>query len=248
MGIDLSQDYNAVFSSNDGPSSPIVFSLDSTDTISQSTNTSSSIHEENAAPALSSPDALSATNTDLSLSLSSKSKSSTTPICYNNGAAISSCVGIPYDKSFGQWIPQDSKDEMIMKMIPRVRELQNQLQEWTEWANQKVMQAARRLGNDKAELKTLRQEKDEVERLKKEKQSLEESTMKKLSEMENALRKAGGQVERANSALGRLEMENEALRKEMEAAQLRAAQSATSFQEVSTREKKTQMNFQSWEK
>lgn len=248
MGIDLSQDYNAVFSSNDGPSSPIVFSLDSTDTISQSTNTSSSIHEENAAPALSSPDALSATNTDLSLSLSSKSKSSTTPICYNNGAAISSCVGIPYDKSFGQWIPQDRKDEMIMKMIPRVRELQNQLQEWTEWANQKVMQAARRLGNDKAELKTLRQEKDEVERLKKEKQSLEESTMKKLSEMENALRKAGGQVERANSALGRLEMENEALRKEMEAAQLRAAQSATSFQEVSTREKKTQMNFQSWEK
>ncbi|KAH0992400.1 hypothetical protein GBA52_003883 [Prunus armeniaca] len=80
-----------------------------------------------------------------------------------------------------------------------VLDLQNQLQEWTEWANQKVMQAARRLSKDKAELKSLRQEKEEVERLKKEKQTLEENTMKKLSEMENALCKASGQVERANS-------------------------------------------------
>jgi chromosome segregation ATPase len=137
---------------------------------------------------------------------------------------------------------------MIMKLIPRARELQNQLQEWTEWANQKVMQAARRLGKDKAELKSLRQEKEEVERLKKEKQTLEESTMKKLTEMENALCKASGQVEIANSAVQRLEVENAALRQEMEAAKLRAVESAASCQEVSKREKKTLMKFQSWEK
>jgi chromosome segregation ATPase len=72
--------------------------------------------------------------------------------------------------------------------------------------------------------------------------------MKKLSEMENALCKASGQVERANSAVQRLQVENAGLRKEMEAAKLRAAESAASCQEVSKREKKTLMKFQSWEK
>jgi chromosome segregation ATPase len=161
---------------------------------------------------------------------------------------MSSYAGILYDKSLTRWVPRDKKDEMIMKLIPRARELQNQLQEWTEWANQKVMQAARRLGKDKAEFKSLRQEKEEVERLKKEKQTLEESTMKKLTEMENALCKASGQVEIANSAVQRLEVENAALRQEMEAAKLRAVESAASCQEVSKREKKTLMKFQSWEK
>lgn len=249
MGIDVTQDnVNTDLSSNDGPSTPTAFSLDSTDTITPSIDTSSSEHEANSIPAVSSPNALSATDTDLSLSLSSRSNSSTAPICCSSEVTNSSCIGIPYDKSMGQWMPQDRKDEKILKMVPRVRELQNQLQEWTEWANQKVMQAARRLSKDKTELKTLRQEKDEVDRLKKEKQSLEENTVKKLSEMENALCKAGGQVERANAAVRRLEMENSALRKEMEAAKLRATESAASFQEVSRREKKTQTKYQSWEK
>lgn len=72
--------------------------------------------------------------------------------------------------------------------------------------------------------------------------------MKKLSEMENALRKASGQVERANAAVRKLEVENAALSREMEDAKLHAAESAASCQEVSMREKKTQMKFQSWEK
>ncbi|KAK6130391.1 hypothetical protein DH2020_035896 [Rehmannia glutinosa] len=187
-------------------------------------------------------------DTELSLSFPSKSIANPMPISYSVEAANCSYLGSSNDKSLGQWAPQDRKDEMIMKLVPRVRELQNQLQEWTEWANQKVMQAARRLSKDKSELKTLRQEKEEVERLKKEKQTLEESTMKKLSEMENALCKASGQVERANSAVRRLEVENVALRREMEAAKLRAAESAASCQEVSKREKKTLMKFQTWEK
>nr|XP_016504387.1 PREDICTED: putative E3 ubiquitin-protein ligase RF298 [Nicotiana tabacum] len=66
--------------------------------------------------------------------------------------------------------------------------------------------------------------------------------------MENALCKASGQVERANAAVRRLEIENAVLRREMEAAKFRAAESAASCQEVSKREKKTLMRFQSWEK
>ncbi|KAI3698438.1 hypothetical protein L2E82_41983 [Cichorium intybus] len=189
-------------------------------------------------PSVDNPPALSETE----LSLSKAPKQNDVHVSNPNFSAM------PYDKSFQQWISHAKKDETIMKLVPRVHELQNQLQEWTEWANQKVMQAARRLGKDKAELKTLKLEKEEVERLKREKQTLEENTMKKLSEMENALCKASGQVERANSAVRRLKVENSNLRHEMEAANLRAAESAASCEEVSKREKKTLVQFQSWEK
>ncbi|KZV30461.1 hypothetical protein F511_33722 [Dorcoceras hygrometricum] len=170
-------------------------------------------------------------DTELSLSFPAKSAVNPLPIDHNIESANSATVGASSDKSLGHRAPLDRKDEMIMKLVPRVRELQIQLEEWTEWANQKVMQAARRLSKDKADLKALRQEKEEVERLKKEKQTSEENTAKKLSEMENALRKAGGQVERANAAVRRLEVENAALWREMEAAKLRAAESAGSCDE-----------------
>ncbi|KAL2459204.1 putative E3 ubiquitin-protein ligase [Forsythia ovata] len=186
-------------------------------------------------------------DTELSLSLPAKCISNPMLIS-SNSDALNFNADLSNEKSLGQWAPHDGKDDMIMTLVSRVRELQNQLQEWTEWANQRVMQAARRLSKDKVELKTLRQEKEEVERLKKEKQTLEENTMKKLSEMENALFKASGQVERASAAVRRLGVENTALRQEMEAAKLHASESAASCQEVSEREKQTLMKFQSREK
>ncbi|XP_059299038.1 putative E3 ubiquitin-protein ligase RF298 [Lycium ferocissimum] len=189
-----------------------------------------------------------ATNTELSLSLPAKYSSTPMPISYDTEASTSASNIISNEKCNAQWICQVKKDEMILKLVPRVTELQSQLQEWTEWANQKVMQAARRLSKDKSELKTLLLEKEEVERLKKEKKTLEESTLKKQAEMENALRKASGQIERASAAVRRLECENAGLRREMEAAKLHAVESSASCQEVLKREKKTLMKFQSWEK
>ncbi|XP_061987375.1 putative E3 ubiquitin-protein ligase RF298 isoform X1 [Populus nigra] len=252
MGVDVPQD-NRNLNLPSNPSSHVTFNSVSSSTSSSipKTDISSALPPVSVLPVLPSvttPPASSATDTELCLSLPAKSNSTLVPTSCSAEAPMSSYAGILYDKSLTQWVPCDKKDEMIMKLIPKARELQNQLQEWTEWANQKVMQAARRLGKDKAELKSLRQEKEEVERLKKEKQTLEESTMKKLTEMENALCKASGQVEIANSAVQRLEVENAALRQEMEAAKLRAVESAASCQEVSKREKKTLMKFQSWEK
>ena len=252
MGVDVPQD-NRNLNLPSNPSSHVTFNSVSSSTSSSipKTDISSALPPVSVLPVLptvTTPPASSAADTELSLSLPAKSNSTLVPTSCSAEAPMSSYAGILYDKSLTRWVPRDKKDEMIMKLIPRARELQNQLQEWTEWANQKVMQAARRLGKDKAELKSLRQEKEEVERLKKEKQTLEESTMKKLTEMENALCKASGQVEIANSAVQRLEVENAALRQEMEAAKLRAVESAASCQEVSKREKKTLMKFQSWEK
>ncbi|KAF5185875.1 Mnd1-interacting protein [Thalictrum thalictroides] len=191
---------------------------------------------------------LSVTDTELTLSQPSKLDVASKPHSSELQALSKDYAGVPFDKALKLWVSDDKKDELILKLSPRVKELQNQLQGWTDWANQKVMQAARRLSKDKSELKTLRQEKEEMARLKKEKQTLEENTMKKLSEMENALCKASGQVDRANSAVQRLELENSHLRHQMEESKVQAAQSAASCLEVIRREKKTMNNFQSWEK
>lgn len=245
MGVDVPQDNGKQnLSPNSGVSSHGAFNLDTANTICSVSKTNIPC----ALPPVNTPSTASGADTELSLSLTTKSNSAPVPLSCNAETSHCSYAGIPYDKSLGQWVPQDKKDEMILKLVPRMRELQNQLQEWTEWANQKVMQAARRLSKDKAELKTLRQEKEEVERLNKEKQTLEENTKKKLSEMESALRKASEQVERANAAVRRLEVENSSLRQEMEAAKLEAAESDASCQEVAKREKKTLMKFQAWEK
>lgn len=147
-----------------------------------------------------------------------------------------------------EWFQCNKKDVMLTRLLTKERVLRDQLRQWNEWANEKVMQAAKRLGKDKAELKALRQERDEAERVRKEQQTLEENTMKKLSEMENALRKAGGQMERANGAVWRLEGQNAWLRREMEAAKARAKEAAASCREGVKREKEAVSKIQSWEK
>ncbi|GMJ02019.1 hypothetical protein like AT4G03000 [Hibiscus trionum] len=253
MGADVPQDNGSHLSVNLGQSSSATLCLDNDNNSSPVPKTdiatiSSPVNMPPELPPLNNPPALSTADTELSLSLPSKSNSIVVPPVSCSEVANPSYVGMPFGNSLGDWVPRDKKDEMILKLVLRVQELQNQLQEWTEWTNQKVMQAARRLSKDKAELKTLRQEKEEVERLKKEKLSLEENTRKKLVEMDVALSKASGQVERANATVRRLEVENAALRQEMEAAKLRAVESAASCQEVSKREKKTLMKVQSWEK
>lgn len=223
MGVDVCDKKTHNLLTKVGSPSPLNLNLEKGNTIStlSKTNVPST-------PKVSNAPVLSAADTELSLSLPTYVE------------ALNPPVGPP--------VPFEKKDKMILKLVPKVREMQNQLQEWTEWANQKIMQAARRLGKDKAELKMLKQEKEEVEMLKREKQTLEENTMKKLSEMENALYRASGQVEGANASLLRLEGENKILRQGMDAAKLRAAESAASCHEVSKREKKTMVQFQSWEK
>ncbi|KAE8665450.1 hypothetical protein F3Y22_tig00112614pilonHSYRG00078 [Hibiscus syriacus] len=160
---------------------------------------------------------------------------------------IDYCAGIPYNESLGKYIPRDDKYDMILKLVPRIQELQNELDSWTQWTNQKVMQAARRLSKDQAELKSLRQEKEETEKLKRERQIMEENTMKRLSEMEFALNNATSQVEDANSTVQKLKVEHSRLKMEMEAAKSQATASAASCREALEREQKALKDAQSWE-
>ncbi|XP_008778409.2 putative E3 ubiquitin-protein ligase RF298 [Phoenix dactylifera] len=199
---------------------------------------------------VSSPSPTPSANTELSLSLPSASSSGAglKPDCSIEASNCCNLAGIPSDKISTDWVPQDKKDDMLVKLVPRLRELQAQLQDWTDWAQQKVMQAARRLSKDKLELQTLRQEKEDVVRLQKERRNLEDNTRKKLGEMEIAISKANDQVERASASARRLDVENARLRLEMEAAKLQAAEAAASCHEVTGREIKSNKMFQSWER
>ncbi|XP_018482737.2 putative E3 ubiquitin-protein ligase RF4 [Raphanus sativus] len=156
-------------------------------------------------------------------------------------------AGIPYDASLGIYVPRDKKDELIVKLVPRVNDLQNELQVWTDWANQKVKEATGRLLKDQPELKALRKERDMAKQHKKETKLMEENTMKRLTEMELAVKNATSQFEKANNAARRLEAEQSLLKKEMEAAKIRAAESAESYREAKERGQRSLKDTQSWE-
>ncbi|CAL9233190.1 unnamed protein product [Arabidopsis halleri] len=156
-------------------------------------------------------------------------------------------AAIPYDASLGIYVPRNKRDELILKLVPRMKDLQKELQDWTDWANQKVKQATVRLLKDQPELKALRKEKEEAEEFRKEKQLLEENTMKRRSEMELALNNATNQLERTNNIIRRLELEQSLLKREREAANIRASESAESCREAKERVQILLKNAQSWE-
>ncbi|VYS61670.1 unnamed protein product [Arabidopsis thaliana] len=156
-------------------------------------------------------------------------------------------AAIPYDATLGIYIPRNKRDELILKLVPRMKDLQKELQDWTDWANQKVKQATVRLLKDQPELKALRKEKEEAEEFRKEKQLLEENTIKRRSEMELALNNATNQLERTNNTIRRLELEQSLLKREREAANIRASESAESCREAKERVQRLLKNSQSWE-
>ncbi|XP_051131052.1 putative E3 ubiquitin-protein ligase RF298 [Andrographis paniculata] len=169
------------------------------------------------------------------LELSGKGKIKTSDSC----KATDYYSSVLYDEALQKHVAHDDRDRAILMLVPHKQALEKELQGWTDWANEKVMQAARRLGKDQGELKMLRLEKEETEKFKKEKQTLEESTSKRLSEMEYALGNARSQIEAANTTAQRLEQENAVLKKEMEAAMLQALRSATNLDEATQREQET---------
>ncbi|KAJ8547482.1 hypothetical protein K7X08_011068 [Anisodus acutangulus] len=156
-------------------------------------------------------------------------------------------AGIPYNESLGIYVPRNERDEAILLLTPQMKILQKELQQWNDWAMEKVMQATRRLVKDQAELKMLRQEKEEAERFQREKQMLEENTMKRLAEMEQALVNTNHQIGMSNSALQRLEGQNVALKKEMEASKLSAALSAINMHKALAQEQETVKKCQAGE-
>lgn len=157
------------------------------------------------------------------------------------------CADIPFDEALGKYVPRDEKEELILKLMTRLHDLQDELLGWNNWTNQKVMQVTNRLGKLQPEFKTLRKEKQDAELLKKEKKLAQETAVKRISEMENAMENTKRQIESAASAALVLEAENSLLKKELDAAKLWVVKSMASHQQALESEQTALKQAQSWE-
>ncbi|KAL5201403.1 hypothetical protein ABZP36_035757 [Zizania latifolia] len=142
----------------------------------------------------------------------------------------------------------DPKNEMVRDLIKQTREMEALLKERKEWAQQKAIQAARKLGADLTELRVLRMQHDDNQRRKKDKQEMEDDTMKRLTQLENELKRKSGQLDRSNATVQRLEMENAEIRAEMEAAKLSASESERQCQKLLKKEKKDSKKLEMWDR
>lgn len=142
----------------------------------------------------------------------------------------------------------DPKNEMVRDLIKQTREMEELLKERKEWAQQKAVQAARKLGNDLTELRVLRMEHDDNQRRKNDKQAMEDETMKRLTHLENELKKKSGLLDRSNASVQKLEMENAEIRAEMEAAKLSASETERQCQVLLRKEKKDSKKLEQWER
>uniref|UniRef100_A0A0D9XD43 RING-type domain-containing protein n=1 Tax=Leersia perrieri TaxID=77586 RepID=A0A0D9XD43_9ORYZ len=152
------------------------------------------------------------------------------------------------DKKDTPDVKPDAKNEMVRDLIKQTREMEAQLKERKEWAQQKAIQAARKLGTDLTELRVLRVQHDENQRRKKDKQEMEDETMKRLTQLENELKKKSGQLDRSNAAVHKLELENAEIRAEMEAAKLSASESERQCQKLVKKEKKDSKRLEMWDR
>lgn len=208
------------------------------------------------AKATNNADPASAASTELSLSLplplpSPSSGDGSAPSLNHdsNTEAVdpSSKINFAYDEDQKVWVPQDKKDEMVLILVQRQKELQAHMRDWRDWAMEKVMQVTRRLAKEKEELQSLRREKEEVDRLHEERHCLVESARKKLLEMESAISRLSAQLDKAEASARRREAENAQLRVQMEAAKRHAAESAANFVELSKKDESSLKRSQYWE-
>lgn len=130
----------------------------------------------------------------------------------------------------------DQKNEVILDLVRQIKEVEAHVKKRKEWANQKVLQAAKKLSYDLSELKLLRMKGEEKLQFR-EKPELQDETVKRLWEMENALRDASCQVDVATAAMKRQEKENLEIKSEVEAFKLSASESEKICAEVAKRER-----------
>ncbi|ONK70209.1 uncharacterized protein A4U43_C05F31390 [Asparagus officinalis] len=143
------------------------------------------------------------------------------------------------DNTNANSIQKDEIDEVLHKLNSHERELQDRLQDWSEWAQKHVMHVAGWLAKDKTELQRLRREEEEVAGLMKDKQSFEEKTKEMLqSQRLNHLRILFN-LEKAFSDARKLERENSKLKKKEEAAKLQDAESAARLRGALERERES---------
>ncbi|CAI9291217.1 unnamed protein product [Lactuca saligna] len=144
----------------------------------------------------------------------------------------------------------DPNDEILMSLMKEIKDLDTQIKEKKKWADAKVLQAAKRLCEDRNELKKLRMEKEDNEWTKKQKSpvDIDHPTMKNLTNAEMALRASNIEYDHALMLWSYLEIENLEIRADIMASKLSASESVTSIVQSAKREKKHLKKILAWEK
>ncbi|ESQ33532.1 hypothetical protein EUTSA_v10006944mg [Eutrema salsugineum] len=142
----------------------------------------------------------------------------------------------------------DDKDGVIVTLLDEVKDLEKKLKERKDWAQKKAMQAAQKVSDELAELKSLNSERQGIQLLKKGNQAAEESTLKRISDLDIAVKKAQCQLDRAELIVGTLEKQNAEFRAEREGFKLSASESLKACMEETKKEKKCMKKLLAWEK
>ncbi|KAL4565563.1 hypothetical protein LXL04_029664 [Taraxacum kok-saghyz] len=146
---------------------------------------------------------------------------------------------------------EDQKDETLLSLVNEMKDLEIQVEERKKWAEEKAVQVAKRLCDDRNKLKKLKMLREDNEQMRKHEKSIldiDHPTMKSLIDVEMTLRQKSAQVDRARVVVSCLELENMEMKAETEAAKLSASESMTQRLEAAKREKKHLKKISAWEK
>ncbi|KAK2992525.1 hypothetical protein RJ640_002419 [Escallonia rubra] len=151
-----------------------------------------------------------------------------------------------------EWIESksdDPKKEVILRLVEKIRDLMAQAEGRKEWAKQKMLQAAQKVGHDLLERRKLRMEKVEVKELMKNHiLEFEDRSWKRFLMTANVLRQANSQLNYVTEAVRRLKNQNSDIRANVEAYKLSTSESNILLREVEKREKKSLKKVMALEK
>lgn len=144
--------------------------------------------------------------------------------------------------------PNDPKIALIVDLMKSIRNLQEKVKVQKEWAQQKVIDSAKRLSKDLLELKILEMEKVATECWKDERLCAEKSCMLMLMETEQSLRNVNCEVSFITESIRTLEISNAQIRADTEALKLSASESKGDLNEVLNRERRCMKKITNIEK
>ncbi|KAK6139126.1 hypothetical protein DH2020_027131 [Rehmannia glutinosa] len=137
------------------------------------------------------------------------------------------------------WMASDHdnrKIPLIIDLVKSIKDLQEKVNEQKDWAQQKVIDSAKKLSKHLLELNILRMEKVDVKSRTNEKVYVETSCGLKLMEAEQCLRNANCEASFITEAVRRLEIGNAQIKADIEALKLDASESNSNLNEILKRD------------
>jgi hypothetical protein len=138
------------------------------------------------------------------------------------------------------WVPKDRKEELALKLVHRLGELKLEVQIWTDWANERVMQSTNRLINERTVLFSLKKDKTDFE-------ESDVLTRKRLEETQRAIDSTSCELDRVNSLVQELTGKISLCRREKKAVQLQGEQADASLASIKSKKTESMNRLKSME-